>query len=160
VRPPTSITVRLPAVLTRGVIVAGVLMSLAPAVAFAQNATLFGNFRNRLCLNSTLRGHVYMGNCNGANDWYQLRLTSQVVDRHTGLCLEATHIHLGRVYTTKCRNSPYQSWDSSRVGSRGVFYQNVWTGQCLASGGRANVYVSDCRASTDTNQQWSHLPLD
>ena len=134
------------------------------AVASAQDATLFRNLYTQLCLNSTRGGGVYAGNCNGANDWYSTHATNGVgylVDRHTGLCLEATHNTLGRVYTRKCGLSLYERWSPLPVAT-GDMYQNVGTGQCLVNGRTGSVYMSGCHSASDMKQQvkehWTVLP--
>jgi hypothetical protein len=144
----------------------GMFSLLAPAVASAQNADLFPNLGNELCLNSTSGGSVSMGNCNGANDWY-LAVGNPpdypyalVVDRHTGLCLQATHITLGNVYTRTCGGSVYQEWVTPDTSNQTWGpYVNKGTGQCLVgatAGGGA--YMRDCRTG-DVKQQWHALPF-
>jgi hypothetical protein len=143
---------------------AAVFMLAPSAVASAHDATLFRSLYTRLCLNSTRGGRVYAGNCNGANDWYSTYTTNglgYLVDRHTGLCLEATHIHRGHVYTRKCGSSVYEAWLPLPV-SRGNMYKNVGTGQCLVNGRTGSVYMSGCHSASDMKQQvkehWAVLP--
>jgi hypothetical protein len=145
----------------------GLLALVPPAIASTHPATLFWNRENHLCLNSTSRGHVFLGNCNGSNDWYRVPGLS-LVDRHFGLksgCLEATHIRLGGVYTRKCdSNSIYQTWVpyyANGTGPQdGFYYRNYGTNQCLVGGSRHNVYMHRCLFYSDTRQHWGWLPGD
>jgi hypothetical protein len=138
----------------------GVLGLLAPPIASAHVAALFSNIGNGLCLNSTSGGHVSMGNCNGANDWYAAADgfdAAFIVDRHTGLCLEATHNHLGGVYTRRCdRSSAYQRWTANFTPANTTSIINIGTNQCLAGSDRGHAYMNTC--FNGLRQQWTPLP--
>jgi hypothetical protein len=165
--PPQTRSTRVPRARPRVVAGAaalvGMLSLLLPAVATAVNATHFENAGNALCLNSTVGGSVSMGDCNGANDWYMPRGPSghnwNVIDRHTGLCLEASHITLGNVYTRTCGNSVYQQWQLLGPSLPGwSFYFNDGTFQCLVGGTMGRVYMYNCLVPNDLKQQWNYLP--
>jgi hypothetical protein len=94
-----------------------------------------------------------MGNCNGANHRYYGSFGT-LVDRHTDLCLEATHNHKGGVYTHKCNASLYQEWDMphTSIGFYYYYHKNVGTYQCLVGGHTGAVYMPACRQPNDTKQ--------
>jgi hypothetical protein len=158
-RAPSSFKLWFAAIAATGLV--GMFSFLAPAAASAQNATLFMNLGNGLCLNSPSGGSVSMGNCLGANDWY-IHYPNfnnfNIIDRHTGLCLEATHNTLGHVYTRNCGASIYQQWDfeySPNPAFPGYF--NDGTYQCLVGGRTGAVYMSGC-IDGDQKQMWESLP--
>jgi Ricin-type beta-trefoil lectin domain len=141
--------------------VIGMLGLLAPAIASAHVATHFQNIKNRLCLTSASGGHVSMGSCNEANDWYAAYdgFYAFIVDRHTGLCLEATHNRLGGVYTRRCdRRSSYQRWTSWDPTGKAYAILNTGTNQCLAGSDRGHAYMNRCFAEFAIREQWTPLP--
>jgi hypothetical protein len=83
-----------------------------------------------------------------------------IVDNHTGLCLEARHVHLGGVYTRACDTASVWQGFLIQPGSSGWwFYDNsAGTGLCLVGGNTGAVYMAGCREPGDAKQQWNLLP--
>ena len=136
------------------------LAVLPPATALAQYGFTLRNQASGLCLDSTSRGHVFTGNCKGADEWILNELAgTQLVDTRFNRCLVAAylHRHRGRVYTTRCRTSSpiRQFWNIWPYGSTPwASLQGNFTHQCLAANSIGTVYMRKCEPPTDKRQQW------
>jgi hypothetical protein len=139
----------------------GMLALLAPASTLAKEAHL-RNVGSGMCLNSTRESFVYVTACHGADEWsWDVRFYSgHLVDRNTGRCLEAAHVHEGGVYTARCRNhnSNYQAWALDWPLEGPFELLNDGPGQCLtiiappSLAEDVYVYMGPCGPGSDT--QW------